>query len=95
MRHEKVFGQPPEIPNPERNAISSDNNTLALHHIPAVTYGAGGINLSGEYSMYEPGVGEVLKVDNLMNYARVCAAAILRIQRRPQAGNATSGGTEA
>jgi acetylornithine deacetylase/succinyl-diaminopimelate desuccinylase-like protein len=78
--HQQVFGEPVDTPNPERNAISSDNNTLAAHKIPAVTYGAGGISLSGDYSMYEPGLGEVVKIDNLAGYARVCAAAALRIQ---------------
>jgi acetylornithine deacetylase/succinyl-diaminopimelate desuccinylase-like protein len=78
--HELVFGEPVRVPNPERNAISSDNNSLAAHNIPAVTYGAGGISLSGDYAMYEPGIGEVVKIENLVKYAQVCAAATLKIQ---------------
>jgi hypothetical protein len=44
--------------------------------IPSVQYGAGGINLSGEYSMYEPGLGEVVNLDNLAMTSRVYAVSI-------------------
>jgi hypothetical protein len=30
--------------------------------------------------MYEPGIGEVVKIENLVKYAQVCAAATLKIQ---------------
>ena len=73
--HQEVFGEPVPRPNPERYSVSSDNSPLWEFGIPGITYGAGGINLSGQYSMYEPGVGEVVKVDNLAACARVYAAA--------------------
>ncbi len=73
--HQAVFGSEVSIPDPRRCAISSDNNSLATHSVPAVTYGPGGINLSGGYGMYQPGLGEVLKIDNLLGYARVVATA--------------------
>jgi hypothetical protein len=70
-----VFGEDVTYPNPERYSVSSDNSPLAEFGIPGATYGAGGINLSGDYSMYEPGVGEVVGIDNLAAAARVYAAA--------------------
>ena len=73
--HRRVFDTEVTRPNPERYSISSDNSPLAEFGIPGVTYGAGGINLSGEYSMYEPGLGEVVKIDNLAACARVYAVA--------------------
>ncbi|MGH8912603.1 MAG: M20 family metallopeptidase [Acidimicrobiia bacterium] len=73
--HQSVFGQEVRCPNPERYSVSSDNSPLAEFGIPGVTYGAGGINLSGDYSMYEPGLGEVVSIDNLAAAARVYAAA--------------------
>lgn len=75
--HQAVFGSPVETPNPERFSVSSDNSPLAEFGIPGITYGAGGINISGDYSMYEPGVGEVVKIENLAACARVYAAAAL------------------
>lgn len=77
--HETVFGSPVGRPNPERYSVSSDNSPLAEFGIPGITYGAGGINLSGAYSMYEPGVGEVVKIDNLAACARVYATAALSL----------------
>lgn len=73
--HRSVFGEDVARPNPERYSVSSDNSPLAEFGIPGVTYGAGGINLSGDYSMYEPGIGEVVNIDNLAGAARVYAAA--------------------
>lgn len=73
--HEDVFGAEVSRPNPERYSVSSDNSPLAEFGIPGITYGAGGINLSGEYSMYEPGIGEVVKIDNLASCARVYSSA--------------------
>lgn len=73
--HRTVFGEEVQYPNPERYSVSSDNSPLAEFGIPGVTYGAGGINLSGEYSMYEPGLGEVVGIDNLAAAARVYATA--------------------
>jgi acetylornithine deacetylase/succinyl-diaminopimelate desuccinylase-like protein len=69
--HQTVFGQEVTRPNPERYSVSSDNSPLAEFGIPGITYGAGGINLSGEYSMYQPGIGEVVNLDNLAACARV------------------------
>lgn len=77
--HEKVFGEEVPRPNPERYSVSSDNSPLAEFGIPGITYGAGGINLSGEYSMYEPGLGEVVKIDNLAACSRVYAAAAIEL----------------
>lgn len=79
--HQEVFGEEVRRPNPERYSVSSDNSPLSEFGIPGVTYGAGGINLSGEYSMYEPGLGEVVKIDNLEGCARVYARAIDRLLR--------------
>lgn len=73
--HTRVFAEEVAYPNPERYSVSSDNSPLAEFGIPGVTYGAGGINLSGGYSMYEPGIGEVVGIDNLAAAARVYAAA--------------------
>lgn len=73
--HKTVFGTDVTTPNPERFSVSSDNSPLAEFDIPGITYGAGGINLSGDYSMYEPGVGEVVGIENLAACARVYLAA--------------------
>jgi acetylornithine deacetylase len=77
--HGAVFGSPVGEPNPERYSVSSDNSPLAEFGIPGITYGAGGINLAGEYSMYQPGIGEVVRIDNLAACARVYAAAALAL----------------
>ena len=73
--HQTVFGTEVTHPNPERYSVSSDNSPLAEFGIPGITYGAGGINLSGDYSMYEPGIGEVVNIDNLTACARVYTVA--------------------
>lgn len=73
--HHTVFGEDVTRPNPERYSVSSDNSPLAEFGIPGITYGAGGINLSGDYSMYQPGIGEVVNIDNLAACARVYATA--------------------
>lgn len=73
--HENVFGTKVSRPNPERYSVSSDNSPLAEFGIPGITYGPGGINIGGNYSMYEPGIGEVVKIDNLASCARVYASA--------------------
>lgn len=73
--HRSVLGEEVRHPNPERYSVSSDNSPLAEFGIPGVTYGPGGINLSGEYSMYEPRLGEVVGIDNLAAAARVYATA--------------------
>lgn len=77
--HHTVFGEEVGRPNPERYSVSSDNSPLAEFGIPGITYGAGGINLSGHYSMYEPGIGEVVGIDNLAAAARVYATAARRL----------------
>ncbi len=78
--HQRVLGEDVKRPNPERYSVSSDNSPLAEFGIPAITYGAGGINISGEYNMYEPGVGEVVKIDNLAACARVYLTAAEQLQ---------------
>ena len=75
--HQVVFDSPVTRPNPERYSVSSDNSPLAEFGIPGITYGAGGINLSGQYSMYQPGIGEVVGIDNLASCARVYASAAI------------------
>jgi acetylornithine deacetylase/succinyl-diaminopimelate desuccinylase-like protein len=77
--HLEVVGSPVLHPNPERYAVSSDNSPLFEFGIPGITYGAGGINRSGGHTMYEPGVGEVVGIDNLVTCARVYAGALLRL----------------
>ncbi len=77
--HRDVFGTEVKRPNPERYSVSSDNSPLLEFGIPGITYGAGGINISGQYSMYEPDVGEVVSVANLSACARVYAASALRL----------------
>jgi acetylornithine deacetylase/succinyl-diaminopimelate desuccinylase-like protein len=85
--HRTVFGSEVTTPNPERFSVSSDNSPLAEFDIPGITYGAGGINMSGQYSMYEPGVGEVVSVENLAACSRVyLAAATDLLQERPADG---------
>ncbi len=74
--HEQLFGTPVTRPNPERYSVSSDNSPLAEFGIPGVTYGAGGISRAGHYAMYEPGVGELVGIENLAACARVYAMAI-------------------
>lgn len=75
--HQLVFDSPVTRPNPERYSVSSDNSPLAEFGIPGITYGAGGINLSGDYSMYQPGIGEVVGIDNLAKCAQVYATAAI------------------
>ena len=77
--HREVVGSEVLRPNPERYAVSSDNSPLFEYGIPGITYGAGGINRSGGHTMYEPGVGEVVGIDNLVTCARVYAHALLRL----------------
>jgi acetylornithine deacetylase/succinyl-diaminopimelate desuccinylase-like protein len=77
--HRAVFDEEVPRPNPERYSVSSDNSPLFEFGIPGITYGAGGINLSGEYSMYEPGLGEVVSIDNLAACARVYATAAIQL----------------
>lgn len=77
--HEMVVGSPVLRPNPERYAVSSDNSPLYEYGIPGITYGAGGINMSGGHTMYEPGVGEVVGIDNLVTCARVYATALVKL----------------
>lgn len=84
--HQDVFGSPVSRPNPERYSVSSDNSPLAEFGIPGITYGAGGINLSGEYSMYQPGIGEVVGIDNLAKCAQVYATAAIDLVGVADAG---------
>ena len=77
--HREVVGAEVVRPNPERYSISSDNSPLAEFGIPAITYGAGGKNRSGQWNMYEPGVGELVSIENLGTAARVYAAAAIRL----------------
>lgn len=77
--HRAVFDEPVGYPKPERFSVSSDNSPLYEFGIPGITYGAGGVTLSGERSMYEPGVGELVSIENLARCSRVYAAAALEL----------------
>lgn len=77
--HREVVGTEVIRPNPERYSISSDNSPLAEFGIPGITFGAGGMNRSGQYNMYEPGVGELVSIENLKTAARVYAASAIRL----------------
>ena len=77
--HREVVGTEVVRPNPERYSISSDNSPLAEFGIPGITYGAGGKNRSGQWNMYEPGVGELVSIENLKTAARVYAASAIRL----------------
>lgn len=81
--HHTVVGSEVGRPNPERYAVSSDNSPLYEYGIPGITYGAGGINRSGGRTMYEPGVGEVVGIDNLVICAKVYALALAKLLGRP------------
>jgi acetylornithine deacetylase/succinyl-diaminopimelate desuccinylase-like protein len=88
--HREVFGEDVTRPNPERYSVSSDNSPLYEFGIPGITYGAGGLNFRGEYSSYEPGVGEVVSVDNLAACARVYAAAAVHLLDGRDGADATA-----
>jgi acetylornithine deacetylase len=86
MAHRTVHGEEVIWPDPVRlGGVSCDNSPMMEYGIPSVQYGAGGINLSGEYSMYEPGLGEVVNIDNLAATARVYAVSIAGLLA-PEAG---------
>lgn len=89
--HRRVFGREVGRPDPARYSVSSDNSPLFEFGIPGVTYGAGGINKSGDYSMYEPGLGEVVKIDNLAACARVYREAALQLLEPGRVSAATEG----
>jgi acetylornithine deacetylase/succinyl-diaminopimelate desuccinylase-like protein len=75
--HRTVHGSDVIWPDPVRlGGVSCDNSPMMEYGIPSVQYGAGGINLSGDYSMYEPGLGEVVNLDNLAMTSRVYAVSI-------------------
>jgi len=77
--HQKVFGTPiPEV-SPPRYSVSSDNPIFAQYGVQAIQYGAGGINLSGGITVNEPGLGEVLGIENLASCARVYAVAAAQL----------------
>jgi len=77
--HREVTGIEVIRPTPERYSCSSDNSPLAEFGIPGITYGAGGKNRSGQWNMYEPGVGELVSIDNLKTAARVYATSAIRL----------------
>ena len=70
-----VFGRDPIYPEPYRYSVSSDGSTLHEYGIPALTYGPGGINRQGRYSMYDRELGEVLSMTNLVDCTKVYALA--------------------
>ena len=78
--HDQVHGSEVILADEIRmGGVSCDNSPLMEYGIPSIQYGAGGINTSGDYSMYEPGIGEVVKIDNLAATARVYAASIAEL----------------
>lgn len=82
--HQNVFGTPlPEV-SPARFSVSSDNPVFAHYGVQAIQYGAGGISLSGGITVNEPGVGEVLSIENLAACSKVYAVAAARLlSQRP------------
>jgi acetylornithine deacetylase/succinyl-diaminopimelate desuccinylase-like protein len=77
--HQNVFGAPlPEV-SPARYSVSSDNPVFAQFGVQAIQYGAGGISLSGGITVNEPGVGEVLSIENLASCAKVYASAATQL----------------
>ncbi|HHY38348.1 MAG TPA: M20/M25/M40 family metallo-hydrolase [Clostridia bacterium] len=81
--HKEVFGQDVDYPVGYRSAVSSD--TMIFHHygIPSVTYGPGGIQRNGVYSMYDGHHGECLGLDNLIQSCKVYALAAVDICNTP------------
>lgn len=77
--HQRVFGEPIPEASPARYSVSSDNPLFAQFGVEAIQYGAGGISLSGGITVNEPGVGEVLSVENLASCAKVYAHAAARL----------------
>ena len=76
--HKGITGSEITYPEPYRYAVSADTSIFHEFGIPSLTYGAGGITRSGNYSMYDEN-GECLGVDNLITAAKVYALCSLRI----------------
>src|SRR5262249_47598257 len=77
--HQNVFGGPLAEVSPARYSVSSDNPIFAQYGVQAIQYGAGGISLSGGITVNEPGIGEVLSIDNLASCAKVYALAAMQL----------------
>ncbi len=77
--HQNVFGGPlPEV-SPTRYSVSSDNPIFAQYGVQAIQYGPGGISLSGGITVNEPGIGEVLSIENLVSCTKVYALAATQL----------------
>ncbi len=73
--HRAVFDAEPIYPEPYRYSVSADTSTYDEYGIPAMTYGPGGVNRQRQYSMYDPQLGEILSVTNMVECAKVYALA--------------------
>jgi len=83
--HRRVFARDSVFPEPYRYSVSSDGSTLDEYGIPAITYGPGGINRQGQYSMYDRGLGEIVSLTNLVDCTKVYALAALDLCARDRA----------
>jgi acetylornithine deacetylase/succinyl-diaminopimelate desuccinylase-like protein len=77
--HRAVFNREPVEPDAQRYGVSSDNHCFYEFGTRGVTYGAGGVSRTspGVYAGYDPEVGEVVSIPNLVGAARVYALAAL------------------
>jgi acetylornithine deacetylase len=77
--HLAALGEPIPYAAPNRYAVSSDAGPYFEYGIRALTFGPGGVSTAGRFTMYDVGqqLGEVLKLDNLANAARVYALAAM------------------
>lgn len=72
--HQTVFGEPVPYAKENRYCVSSDGIHYWQVGIPAITYGAGGVQREGQRAVYG-GLGEALNLDNLQRCAQVYALA--------------------
>lgn len=79
--HEAVLGQEAPYAAPNRYAVSSDAGPMFEYGIRALNFGPGGVSTTGQFSNYDPSQqqDEVLKVENLVNAARIYALAALEL----------------
>ncbi len=73
--HRAVTGKENVWPEPYRYSVSSDGSTLDEYGIPAITYGPGGINRQGEYSMFDNKLGEISSISNMVACTKAYALA--------------------
>ncbi|MBI2370709.1 MAG: M20/M25/M40 family metallo-hydrolase [Deltaproteobacteria bacterium] len=83
--HRQVTGRAVIFPEPERYAVSADCSIMHDYGVPAITYGAGGINPEGAYGMYYQDKGECLGIEHLVTATKVYALAALDLCSRDRA----------